>query len=186
MISRVSASLSTDDFLLLDAIHRGLEITARLHSRLPGLISRGFVKETEHGLSFNDEFRQDEAHDGKTGVHDEAHDRGIGVQEVNLGAHDEAHDEALDAQTEAHEPLLKIERNLLLLSLSEPQSTPALLEGLGYDSRTGNFKRALAALLERGFLERTIPDKPRSKHQRYRLTSLGQERLNKEEPTHEG
>ncbi len=55
----------------------------------------------------------------------------------------------------------------------EPQSTPDLLHTLGYKTRTGGFKVAITDLLISGFLEMTIPDKPRSKKQRYRTTAAG-------------
>jgi ATP-dependent DNA helicase RecG len=89
-------------------------------------------------------------------AHDEAHD----------GAHDEAHDED-------HIALTDIEQRILTACLDEPQGTSQLLELLGYSSRTGNFKKALSRLLEEGLLERTIPEAPRSKQQKYRLTKRG-------------
>lgn len=52
-------------------------------------------------------------------------------------------------------------------------STPQLIQIMGYSSKTGNFKVALKALLQSGMIEMTIPDKPRSKNQKYRLTVKG-------------
>ncbi len=83
-----------------------------------------------------------------------------------VGAHDEAHDEA-------HEPMSNIEQRILVICSDESRSTPDLLQFLGYKTRTGNFKRALARLLGLGYLEMSIPDKPKSKNQRYRLTTKG-------------
>jgi len=60
-----------------------------------------------------------------------------------------------------------------------------LLEVTGYTRRTGYFRRGLEKLLKLGFLEMTIPDKPRSSKQRYRLTETGKEMLKqqgKEQP----
>ena len=87
-----------------------------------------------------------------------------------VGAHDEAHDGAHDG---AHEPLSDSERSLLELCLDHPMSTHDLLKGLGYETRTGNFKRAVGRMLEVGALEMTIPGKPRSKNQKYRVTGKG-------------
>jgi ATP-dependent DNA helicase RecG len=42
-------------------------------------------------------------------------------------------------------------------------------------------KQYLEILLSTEFLERTIPDKPRSPKQRYRITLLGRQILNKEQ-----
>jgi ATP-dependent DNA helicase RecG len=81
-------------------------------------------------------------------------------------AHDEAHDEA-------HEPMNDIERRILERCSDQPKSTHNLLQALGYETRTGNFKRALARMLNVGCLEMTIPAKPRSKKQQYRLTDKG-------------
>jgi len=58
-----------------------------------------------------------------------------------------------------------------------PKSTPELLQSLGYKNRTGNFKRAVSHLSEMGLLEMTIPTKPRSKKQKYRLTNKGRQVL---------
>ena len=44
---------------------------------------------------------------------------------------------------------------------------------VGHSSRTGHFKRWLKSLLAEGFLEMTVPDKPRSPIQKYRLTDTG-------------
>ncbi len=87
-----------------------------------------------------------------------------------IRAHDEAHDEAHD--------LNETEWQILRACSKGPQSTPNLLQILGYKSRTGNFKKALARLLdERGALEKTLPGAPKSKNQQYRLTELGRKFL---------
>ena len=48
-----------------------------------------------------------------------------------------------------------------------------LLETAGYKSRTGNFKKGLQRLVDGHYIELTIPDKPRSSKQKYRLTEKG-------------
>ncbi len=86
-----------------------------------------------------------------------------------------------EAHDEAHDPLTEIESHLLALSAGKPQTTNELLQGHGYRSRTGNFKRALSNLLDQGYLEMTLPDKPRSKNQCYRLSEAGRQRLSSKE-----
>ena len=44
---------------------------------------------------------------------------------------------------------------------------------VGHSSRTGHFKRWLKSLLAEGFLEMTVPDKPTSPAQQYRLMDKG-------------
>jgi len=90
-------------------------------------------------------------------------------QPLEVG-HDEAHDEA-------HEPISDTERRILDLRSDEPRSTPVLLRSLGYQSRTGNYKRALGRPLDMGYLEMSVPAKPRSKNQKYRITEKGREML---------
>lgn len=86
---------------------------------------------------------------------------------------------AHEAHDGAHEPMSHIEQTILENCYESPQTTPGLLNSLGYKSRTGNFKRAVSHLLEMGFLEMTVPAKPRSKKQKYRLTEKGRKFLDK-------
>lgn len=98
----------------------------------------------------------------------------VDAQTSQVEAHDEAHDEA---QVEAHD-LSVTELAILNACLGAPQSTPELLEALGYRSRTGNFKKALSRLVDDiAALERTLPDAVRSKNQKYRLTAKGKKLL---------
>ena len=80
-------------------------------------------------------------------------------------AHDDAHDEAHD--------LTEIEKSIMTACAKEAYSTPELLIALGYRTRTGNFKKALAHLIDIEGIERTIPDAARSKNQKYPLTDKG-------------
>jgi len=47
----------------------------------------------------------------------------------------------------------------------------------GYGGRTRSFEQRLTCLLRAGLLEMTVPGKPRSPVQRYRLTEKGQAAL---------
>jgi ATP-dependent DNA helicase RecG len=62
-----------------------------------------------------------------------------------------------------------------LLSLARtPRSRQELLRDLGLSDREHFRKAYLLPALESGMLERTIPDKPQSSKQRYRLTEKGE------------
>jgi len=58
-----------------------------------------------------------------------------------------------------------------------PFSENELTEILGLRSKTGAFKRAIKELMDRKFIEYTIPDKPNSRLQKYRLTDEGKQLL---------
>jgi hypothetical protein len=79
----------------------------------------------------------------------------------------------LQAHDKAHEPMNDTELEMLRRCSPGPASTPELLDALEYQSRPHNFKKAVARLLAVGSLEMTIPDNPRSKKQKYRLTDKG-------------
>ena len=83
------------------------------------------------------------------------------------------------AQAEAQADLTEVEKAILSSCASGPKAGEALLASAGYSARTGNFKTALKKLLTTGLVEMTIPDKPRSPKQRYRITRLGLEVLKK-------
>jgi predicted HTH transcriptional regulator len=84
--------------------------------------------------------------------------------------------EAQEAQAEAQEAqadLTPTEIILLTTCAESPALGQTLLAAAGYRERTGNFKRSLERLLADGFLVMTLPDKPTSPNQKYRLTDKG-------------
>lgn len=56
------------------------------------------------------------------------------------------------------------------LLAADTLSANALVAGLGLKSRTGAFKRTIKELLELKWVAYTMPDKPNSRLQQYRLT----------------
>jgi predicted HTH transcriptional regulator len=78
------------------------------------------------------------------------------------------------AQAEAQADLTPKEIILLTACSEAPALGQDLLAAAGYQRRTGNFKRSLEKLLTEEWLALTIPDKPTSPKQRYRLTTKGQ------------
>ncbi|CAM2862002.1 Fic family protein [Propionibacterium acidifaciens] len=62
-------------------------------------------------------------------------------------------------------------------SAAGPCSRADLLTTIGLSDAYGNYRRHLLPLVEQGYLARTIPDKPNSRFQRYRLTDAGRAHL---------
>ena len=60
---------------------------------------------------------------------------------------------------------------------SAPLSANELIAHLKLRSKTGAFKRVIKELLDNGLIAYTLPDKPSSRLQKYRLTRKGQARL---------
>ena len=50
-----------------------------------------------------------------------------------------------------------------------------IADRIGMPSRSGYLSRLLSELVEDGLIERTIPEKPNSSQQRYRLTEKGRQ-----------
>jgi ATP-dependent DNA helicase RecG len=101
------------------------------------------------------------------------------VQFARKKAHEaqKAQGEAQEAHVEAQVDLSAIERQVLSTCEWEPAGSNDLLDAVGYETRTGNFKNSLSKLIDLGLVEMTIPDKPRSSKQRYRITPKGREAL---------
>jgi ATP-dependent DNA helicase RecG len=66
---------------------------------------------------------------------------------------------------------------ILNLLESEPLSANKLANRLRLKSKTGAFKRSIKELVDGGLVEYTIPDKPNSRLQKYRLTKKGRSLL---------
>ncbi|QIW16636.1 transcriptional regulator [Pasteurellaceae bacterium RH1A] len=65
----------------------------------------------------------------------------------------------------------------LIQVLDQPYSTKELMEKLGLQNRPHFAKHYLKPSLQAGVVEMTIPDKPNSRNQKYRLTAKGKQRL---------
>ncbi len=79
----------------------------------------------------------------------------------------------VEHQVELIETMLDILKALENKSLSRKEIFAAI--GINGDYRS--FKRNIEPLLTKGFIEMTVPDKPNSKLQKYRLTDKGFLRL---------
>lgn len=89
----------------------------------------------------------------------------------------------VEAHVEAHVELSDTDKKIITLLDARILSQSQIMSLLGYRSRTGNFKRALERLSALSLIERTIPDKPKSRLQKYRLTAKGRALLEKSNHT---
>lgn len=80
--------------------------------------------------------------------------------------------EQVEAQVEA-----QVDKKILKqLSFSELSSSE-LLKLIGNESRSGYFKKIIKQLLNNKLIQLTIPDKPKSPNQKYKITKKGLEQL---------
>lgn len=70
---------------------------------------------------------------------------------------------------EAQVELSETEKQILVYLRERNLSSKELVESLGLKALSGNLKKAIKHLLELGLIEYTIPDKPKSSRQKYRL-----------------
>ena len=105
--------------------------------------------------------------DGQTGG--EAEDGGGG----QVGGQAEGQAEGQAGGQEGQAALSPKEIAMLQACLDAPVAAEALIAATGHVSRTGQFRRYLHRLLDDGLLELTVPGKPRSPAQKYRLTEKG-------------
>ncbi len=66
----------------------------------------------------------------------------------------------------------------MLLVLDKERGNSELVSILGLKNRTDLYTRFLLPALQQGLIEYTIPDKPNSRLQKYRITAKGREAVN--------
>jgi hypothetical protein len=72
-----------------------------------------------------------------------------------------------------------LETRVLRLLEDEPKSKAELSRGLGQKEISGQLNKVVRKLLADRMIEYTIPEKPQSRHQKYRLTGQGRAALAK-------
>ena len=68
-----------------------------------------------------------------------------------------------------------LEKSILGLVAVESKSKPEIAEVLQMSKASGSLIRALSSLREGGWIDLTLPDKPKSRNQRYKITRKGME-----------
>jgi len=91
------------------------------------------------------------------------------MKQAPVVGHDGGHDGGHDLSAN--------EKRILAFCSNDPATSDEIHLNLGYKTRTRNVREALARLLARGLIEHTLPDKPKSKKQKYRITSSGKQVL---------
>jgi len=92
---------------------------------------------------------------------------------AQVGAH-EAH---VEGQSESNLDQVAAEVMKMLKAISGEMTRSEIRSALGLKGRANFEKRHLKPALSQGLVEMTIPDKPRSSKQRYRITPQGDEVL---------
>ncbi|MFZ4524844.1 MAG: ATP-binding protein [Chlorobium sp.] len=67
----------------------------------------------------------------------------------------------------------QVDLRILSLCATKPLSSAEIAAALGHKQLSGNLRKALPRLRESGLLDYTIPEKPNSRSQKYRLTAKG-------------
>ena len=148
---------------------------------LKSLLAGGFLEMTvpdrptspAQRYRLTDKGRAAIAPDGDGQAKGEAADEGGGQVGGQAEGQDEGQAEGQAGGQEGQAALSTKAIAMLQVCLDEPVVAEALMAAAGHASRTGQFRRCLHRLLRDGLLELTVPGKPRSPAQKYRLTERG-------------
>jgi ATP-dependent DNA helicase RecG len=99
---------------------------------------------------------------------------------------DQAQVEAQDQAQVEVEAQAQVNFKILSACAQGPLSSAEIAAAMGHSQLSGNLRKALPRLRQAGLLAFTVPDKPRSRMQKYRLTETGRKWLNKKSRDYEG
>jgi len=163
--------------------------TGHFRKLLKILITRDFLEMTiperprspAQKYRLTDKGRTAIASDGDTQAEGEVRDK-----KGEVGGEDKGQAEGQEGQLGGQAALSEKETAMLRVCLDCTVSAEVLMAATGHSSRTGHFRRWLDRLLRDGLLEMTVPGKPRSPIQKYRLTSKGRSVLGRAAESSEG
>lgn len=85
-----------------------------------------------------------------------------------------------EQQSGAESGAESMEDHILRILYDKPISKSAISKRLGQKTVTGRLNRIIRQLLADEYIEYTVPEKPKSRIQQYRLTKKGKERLGRD------
>jgi DNA-binding MarR family transcriptional regulator len=98
---------------------------------------------------------------------------GEGIIANNKHVNEQVNEEVSGQVSKSDEQVNKQALEILKALNEEEKSKSTLLDAIGLTSAYGNYIRHIAPLVEKGYIEMTIPGKPTSSAQKYRLTEIG-------------
>jgi ATP-dependent DNA helicase RecG len=96
------------------------------------------------------------------------------------GAQEPAQVEAQDQAQDQAQVGARVDHQILTACAENPLSSAEIAAALGHRQLSGNLRKALPRLRQAGLLAFTVPDHPKNRWQKYRLTEKGKKWLNKE------